>query len=271
MLTFDACACINVTLNIVNNYFMWEIMGGTDMNLMNINIRNFADKFDEINNESVEDLISRYTGALSQKEISEGFGVHETTVNGWWKNNKYPDYAKIIMGLIKSFEDLKRSHRELTKKTNMTIVIKMGDDFGLIELDDKDRTLEANIVAEGISNKTTAEKLAAQINAGKLLAELTPEMIHAFDSDFAGGLGFGEDYYNENKTDELYASLLDLVNKGMDVNHRQGTTKYFIEKAIEQGFPSGVDATRDIFNMLREHLTKDELTELEPLMKKGES
>ena len=82
-------------------------MTSNNINPMDINIRNIASVFDVMDNDSVESLIAKYTGHMVQKELSEVFGVHETTFNGWWKNNKYPDYAKIILGLIKAFEDLK--------------------------------------------------------------------------------------------------------------------------------------------------------------------
>ena len=55
-------------------------MSSNDIQSINTSIQTLISKFEEINNDSVDDLMMRYTGPLVQKELSGIFGVHETVL-----------------------------------------------------------------------------------------------------------------------------------------------------------------------------------------------
>ena len=238
---------------------------------MDINIKNIASLFDDMDNEWIDFLVREHTGYISQKDLSKVFGVRESTFNGWVNSNKYPDYAKIIFGLFIAFENLKTTHLELTKKTNMTLPVDMGGEYGLIELDkDNKGNFQAKIVARGITNRTEAEKLVTSINTANIFANYIPTLFDTFDGGGPSGIHFDDEEF-PNRIEPYDKPLMEMLHKGIEQLHSQGLSKSFIKTININHFPSGKSTNQAALNMLREHLTEAELGELEPLMNKGEA
>ena len=243
------------------------------INPIDINERNSANIFSEINESEMEQLFDLRYGEgyrlFSRGSFCEFLDVRESTLSNWLKEKKMPQYAKVAFGLMIALKRLQKINKDFSDSLNTPVIIQLGNEWALVEINQSENP-EGKILARGFNTRDDAQRVQDAMKAERLLTKSLPMIMTVFQG---GNLAY-EIYYQEldkNSTDYresndclddvVYATPPNLLFLNAAIKLLQ--TKEGVEEFIEDFKSEQIDCYEDsvgalIVQALKNNLSSDE-------------
>ena len=194
---------------------------------MNISVKNIHEFLGNMNIKEFTNVLDSEKGIMSRTSFCTFLGIKKSTLSGWLKEDKIPQYAQVAFGLFAMLRKLQSSQ----KAEEPMIKVKLGTEWALMKLekDAQDKT-QGRIITKGIENEMEADQLLDSIALSQAFKKRFVPLVMAHENflSFAipessedhrcdPSLGFfkppsSPTYQEEEQIDLLVAGFIGYVN-----------------------------------------------------------